>query len=286
MKEMIFMPYILFLIGAAVFSVCQNLITANAFSVKRFKRFGGIVFSVPLLILCAVFSANRSPDISCYLPVSGISFILGLIIPVIIISDGDRTCSVSERLGYLCVAVSALSVWILSYFKFTVFSAAFCVLLYIVYLILPTKKDIPEISSEKSFRIISLLFSAAGIMLGCAITVKNSIILTSFGISFKYISLGFIAVCAGCARLYSEKRLGKAILCDICETILLLAFPVCKSAIGKAFFIPKTVCRSDIPMVVMLSLMLALTAWIHKKHTRVLGIIMLLVYLFYIFMTV
>lgn len=286
MKGMIFMPYILFLIGAAVFSVCQNLITSAAFSAKRLRRFGGIVFSIPPLILCALFSANRSPEISCYLPVSGINFILGLIIPVIIISEGDRACSVSERLGYLCISVSALSVWILSYFKFTVFSAAFCVLLYIVYLMLTSKKDIPEIASAKSFRIISLLFSSAGIMLGCAITVKNSIILSSCGISFKYICPGFVAVCAGCARLYSERRLGKDILCDISETLLLLSFPACKAGVGNAFFIPKSVCRSDIPMALMFSLILALTSCIHKRQTRVLGIIMLLVYLFYIFMTV
>lgn len=272
------MKYVLFFIGVAVFSVCQCLFCTSVCGQKRGQITLSLSYILPVLLLISLFSQSASIDISCLLPVSGVCFILGFAIPLILIFRGNAPCDTKNTFKLIFLAASSAFVWIASYFKVSVFTALLCALLYIAYLIF-TKEKAAALFPKPPFRVYSLLFSAAGIALGCAMTVKYSIILTSSTVPIRYAVLLITALCGGFSFIYMKDRLNISRLLDISVGLILLGFPSCRIFQSTAVLIPKSICKTEIPFMLMLSLLLSSAAIIGKKHTRALGIIMLLLFL-------
>ena len=272
------MQYVLFFIGVAVFSVCQCLFTAAVCGRKRFRITLCLSYILPVILLISLFSESKSPDISCLLPISAASFIPGFVVPLILIFRGNTPCDTKNTFKLICLTASSAFVWIASYFKVSVFTMLFCALLYAAYLIFTDENKTSEIPRQP-FRVYSILFSVPGIALGCVMTVKYSIILTSGTVPVRYVVLLITALCGGFSFIYLKDRLNMSRLFDISAGLILLGFPSCRIFRSTAVLIPESIFRTEIPFMLMLYLLLSSSAIIGKKHTRALGIIMLLLFL-------
>lgn len=283
------MPYILFFIGTAVFSVCQNLLMSSLISLKKpiLLKSSGIVFAISPLLLCAYFSAERYFDAAFYIPPASASFVSGFIIPLIMIAESDRIFTAEETLKFILISASACLVAILSQFRFTMFSSALCILFYAAYCVFTFSAKSDMQKTERCFRFITAVFSILGIAAGCKISAENAVLMSiSSEMPHKYTVLCLIAVYAFLTKIYSKKHIGISSLCDFAESMILLGYPSCRILSGSALHISESTAKTDIPFFLMLSVLLAVTAKLRRKNMWLPGIALFITYIFYISATV
>ena len=154
----------------------------------------------------------------------------------------------------------------------------------------------PEVTKKSvTINVLKVIVGAAGIVVGSRLLVNSgSKIATSLGVSEAVIGVTIIAIgtslpelvtaIASIAKKQSSMSVGNVIGANVIDTTLILA--VCAFVYGGSLPVSAANIYLDFPVAILVSLIAAVPTIIAKKFSRWQGIVLLVIYAAYLYMSV
>ncbi len=154
----------------------------------------------------------------------------------------------------------------------------------------------PEVNKKSiTINVLKVVFGAAGIVIGSRLLVNSgSKIAASIGVSEAVIGVTIIAIgtslpelvtaIVSVAKKQSSMSVGNVIGANVIDTTLILA--VCAFVYGGSLPVSAANIYLDFPVAILVSLIAVIPTVITKKFSRWQGIVMLVIYAAYLYMSV
>ena len=159
-----------------------------------------------------------------------------------------------------------------------------------------SEEERPEINKKSvTINVLKVVLGAAGIVIGSRLLVNSgSKIAASLGVSEAVIGVTIIAIgtslpelvtaIASIAKKQSSMSVGNVIGANVIDTTLILA--VCAFVYGGSLPVSAANIYLDFPVAILVSLIAVIPTIITKKFSRWQGIVMLVIYAAYLYMSV